>query len=120
MPKRKYYDYRMIKIGDLLREKRLAISKESRESFIEERSKTMFGDDDWISLRYQVSFIIWDFKSRLFFSKVMGGVTLIFHSLQFVILPPMLSTLFVKRSIFFSSVISVCSSSLNIAIRIFL
>lgn len=52
MPKRKYYDYRMIKIGDLLREKRLAISKESRESFIEERSKTMFGDDDWISLRY--------------------------------------------------------------------
>ena len=52
MPKRKYYDYRMIKIGDLLREKRLAISKESRKSFIEERSKTMFGDDDWISLRY--------------------------------------------------------------------
>lgn len=52
MPKRKNYDYRMIKIGDLLREKRLAISKESRESFIEERSKTMFGDDDWISLRY--------------------------------------------------------------------
>ncbi len=46
------YDEKLVKIGELLKSKRLNISKDSRESFISERSDTLFGSDNWISLRH--------------------------------------------------------------------
>ncbi len=46
------YDEKLVKIGELLKSKRLNISKDSRESFISERSDTLFGSENWISLRH--------------------------------------------------------------------
>ncbi len=46
------YDEKLLKIGELLKSKRLNISKDSRESFISERSDTLFGSENWISLRH--------------------------------------------------------------------
>lgn len=61
MPKRiesdnEEYNDKLKKIGKLFKEKRLIISRESRESFIADRSDLFYSnenaDSDWISLRY--------------------------------------------------------------------
>ncbi len=50
--RKSFYDEKLVKIGELLKSKRLNISKDSRESFISERSDTLFGSENWISLRH--------------------------------------------------------------------
>lgn len=49
---RKKYDEKNVLIGQLLIEKRKNICGGSRESFIDERSRTIFSDEQWISLRH--------------------------------------------------------------------
>ena len=57
MAERKNYDQGLQKVGELLREKRIALGREykSRESFINLRSEELFGGEDWISLRHLAS-----------------------------------------------------------------
>ena len=54
MSEKKGYDPRLVRIGTLLTEKRKALGKQyhSREHFIEERARELFGGDAWISLRH--------------------------------------------------------------------
>ena len=44
----------ILKTGQMLREKRIALGKEfkSREFFVEDRSENLFNYEDWISVRY--------------------------------------------------------------------
>lgn len=54
MVERKQDDLRLVKIGQLLLEKRKLLGKNysSREKFIYSRSKELFGGKDWISIRH--------------------------------------------------------------------
>lgn len=52
MSVRKKYDQKLVEVGRCLLEKRRNICIGSRESFIDERSSTIFGDEQWISLRH--------------------------------------------------------------------
>lgn len=54
MVERKQNDLRLVKIGQLLLEKRKLLGKNysSREKFIYSRSKELFGGKDWISIRH--------------------------------------------------------------------
>lgn len=49
---RKNYNVKNVRIGNLLTEKRKNICCGSREKFIDERSRTIFNDEAWISLRH--------------------------------------------------------------------
>ena len=60
MPERKErdnkdYNNKLKQIGILFQEMRGNISKESRESFIYDRSDMLFGGKEWISLRYLIN-----------------------------------------------------------------
>lgn len=50
-------DSRLVKVGKLLREKRVALGTQfkSREFFIEDRSENLFNYEEWISSRYLAS-----------------------------------------------------------------
>ena len=54
MVERKQDDLRLVKIGQLLLEKRKLLGKNysSREKFIYSRSKELLGGKDWISIRH--------------------------------------------------------------------
>lgn len=54
MAEKKEYDYKLVKIGRLLMNKRKSLGKEycTREKFIELRSEELFGGNDWISQRH--------------------------------------------------------------------
>lgn len=54
MVERKQDDLRLVKIGQLLLEKRKLLGRNysSREKFIYSRSKELFGGKDWISIRH--------------------------------------------------------------------
>ena len=54
MVERKQDDLRLVKIGQLLLEKRKLLRRNysSREKFIYSRSKELFGGKDWISIRH--------------------------------------------------------------------
>ena len=54
MAERKEYDPGLVKVGELLQEKRksLGIDYSSRDQFITKRSDELFGGGDWISLRH--------------------------------------------------------------------
>lgn len=50
-------DLRLVKLGQLIREKRYALGPqfESRNFFVEDRSENLFNYEDWISVRYLTS-----------------------------------------------------------------
>ena len=50
--RKEIYKAKCTKVGELFEIKRKIISKGSRESFIAERSDTLFNGNDWISSRY--------------------------------------------------------------------
>ncbi len=54
MSERKNYDHRLIKIGELLSQKRKALGPlyKTREGFIAIRSDELFAGEDWISPRH--------------------------------------------------------------------
>lgn len=54
MAERKIYDPGLIRVGELLSDKRKALGPlyKTREHFIEIRSKELFGDENWISPRH--------------------------------------------------------------------
>lgn len=54
MAERDGYDGKLVKIGNLLREKRIALGKRysSREKFIAERSLELYEEEPWISCRH--------------------------------------------------------------------
>lgn len=54
MSERKKYDPGLVKVGELLKEKRKALGVEykTREHFIELRSAELFDNSDWISPRH--------------------------------------------------------------------
>lgn len=54
MAERKKYDPGLVKVGELISNKRKALGDayKTREGFIEQRSEELFGGDPWISLRH--------------------------------------------------------------------
>ena len=54
MAERKNYDQGLVKIGELITEKRKALGSayKSRENFIDRRSEELFGGEAWISPRH--------------------------------------------------------------------
>lgn len=54
MSERKKYDPGLVKVGEILKEKRRALGNEykTREKFIELRSTELFNNNDWISPRH--------------------------------------------------------------------
>lgn len=54
MPERREYSKKLVAIGELLRTKRLNLGNQykNREAFIDLRSREIFGDETWISLRH--------------------------------------------------------------------
>lgn len=54
MAERKNYDYGLVKVGELLTQKRKALGPayQTREGFIERRSDELFSGEAWISLRH--------------------------------------------------------------------
>lgn len=54
MAERKNYDPGLVKVGELLIEKRKSLGSDycSREGFIAKRSDELFGGKDWISIRH--------------------------------------------------------------------
>lgn len=54
MAERKKFDPGLQKVGELIKEKRIALGADykTREKFIERRSIELFGGADWISLRH--------------------------------------------------------------------
>ena len=54
MAERKKYDPGLVRVGELLSNKRKALGSlyKTREQFIEIRSKELFGDEAWISPRH--------------------------------------------------------------------
>lgn len=54
MAERKNYDPGLVKVGELLMQKRKALGYQyqTRERFISLRSDELFGGDDWISIRH--------------------------------------------------------------------
>lgn len=54
MAERKNYDQGLVKIGELITEKRKALGSayKSRENFIDRRSEELFGGKAWISPRH--------------------------------------------------------------------
>ena len=54
MAERNKYDPGLVKVGELLIEKRKSLGSDysSREGFITKRSKELFGGEDWISIRH--------------------------------------------------------------------
>ncbi len=50
-------DKRLVRVGELIRSKRIALGKpyESRNYFVEDRSENLFHYEDWISTRYLAS-----------------------------------------------------------------
>lgn len=57
MSEKSFKDQRLIAVGNLLKNKRLALGApfKSREFFIEDRSENLFQNEEWISQRYLAS-----------------------------------------------------------------
>ncbi len=57
MSEKREKDARLVKVGQLIREKRRALGPQfkSREFFVEDRSEHLFHYEDWISTRYLAS-----------------------------------------------------------------
>lgn len=54
MAEKKNYDQKLVKIGEMLINKRKSLGNQyrSRENFIEQRSLELFNGEQWISLRH--------------------------------------------------------------------
>ncbi len=54
MSERNKYDKKLVAVGNLIREKRLSLGDEykTRDGFIEDRSRNLFDNSQWISNRY--------------------------------------------------------------------
>ena len=57
MSEKLFKDPKLVKVGNLIRSKRIALGREfrSREFFVEDRSGNFFDYEDWISSRYLAS-----------------------------------------------------------------
>ena len=57
MSERKEYDPKLVKVGNLLKQKRIGLGQEyrSREKFLENRSDELFAGVPWMSERYLAS-----------------------------------------------------------------
>lgn len=54
MPEKKEYNEKLVKIGKMFVDKRIALGEEykKREEFIDNRSEEIFNGESWISLRH--------------------------------------------------------------------